>query len=140
MYVREFHSPATESQGQYNQAHAATKSVIERTFGILKSRFRCLDESGGCLLLSPEKVCRVTVVCCMLHNMASERRLPEPVQGGRWEPRWGGEQDYAPRPERLSSASSFSASLMDRTLLSTLVNVALTNWRNCCFCVRHFQI
>lgn len=74
-----FHNPNTESQERYNQAHAVTRSIIERTFGILKSRFRCLDESGGCLLLSPEKVCRVTVVCCMLHNMATERRLPVPV-------------------------------------------------------------
>ncbi|XP_062375194.1 putative nuclease HARBI1 [Sardina pilchardus] len=60
-----FHNPTTDSQERYNHAHAVTRSAIERTFGILKSRFRCLDDSGGCMLIHPDKACRVTVVCCM---------------------------------------------------------------------------
>lgn len=55
-----FHNSATESLGRYNQVHAVIRSVIEYTFGVLKSGFRCLDESGGCLPLNPEKVCHGT--------------------------------------------------------------------------------
>ncbi|KAL2099484.1 hypothetical protein ACEWY4_003878 [Coilia grayii] len=74
-----FANPITASEVRYNHAHAVTRSVIERTFGILKSRFRCLDDSGGCMLVTPGIACRVTTVCCMLHNMAVNRRLPMPV-------------------------------------------------------------
>ncbi|XP_063064940.1 putative nuclease HARBI1 [Engraulis encrasicolus] len=74
-----FVNPPTAAEVRYNNSHASTRSIIERTFGVLKSRFRCLDDSGGCLLVTPGKVCRMTTVCCMLHNMAVRRRLPMPV-------------------------------------------------------------
>ncbi|XP_053567635.1 putative nuclease HARBI1 [Bombina bombina] len=62
--------PRTRSEMRYNDAHKTTRCVIERTFGMLKSRFRCLDESGGTLQYVPEKVAVVVLVCCMLHNIA----------------------------------------------------------------------
>ena len=63
-------NPANDGEAAYNRAHIRTRGVIERTFCILKSRFRCLDRSGGALLYSPPKVCRIIVVCCILHNIA----------------------------------------------------------------------
>ena len=30
----------------FNRAHRATRNIIERAFGILKSRFRCIDKTG----------------------------------------------------------------------------------------------
>ncbi|KAK0131633.1 hypothetical protein N1851_033660 [Merluccius polli] len=39
---------------RYNNIHARTRSVVERAIGQLKSRWRCLDRSGG-MLLSPCK-------------------------------------------------------------------------------------
>ena len=105
-----FQNPTTESQERYNRAHAVTRGIIERTFGILKSRFRCLDESGGCLLLRPDKVCRVTVVCCMLHNMATERGLPVPVMGEHLE------QDDPPEDEEppVGRAAESRQTIVDR--------------------------
>ncbi|XP_053571773.1 putative nuclease HARBI1 [Bombina bombina] len=45
-------NPTTPAQVRYNEAHT---SVIERTFGVLKSRFHCLDISGGVLQYPPKK-------------------------------------------------------------------------------------
>ncbi|XP_018115317.1 putative nuclease HARBI1 [Xenopus laevis] len=46
-------NPENQPEMQYNLAHRKTRGVIERTFGVLKSRFRCLDKSGGWLLYDP---------------------------------------------------------------------------------------
>ncbi|XP_067858910.1 putative nuclease HARBI1 [Heptranchias perlo] len=50
------------AQERYNRAHMCTCQVAERTIGLLKSHFCCLD--------SPDKVSRIVVVCCTLHNFA----------------------------------------------------------------------
>ncbi|KAJ1094695.1 hypothetical protein NDU88_007747 [Pleurodeles waltl] len=38
---------STAAERAYNDAHRKTRSIVERTFNILKSRFRCLDITGG---------------------------------------------------------------------------------------------
>nr|XP_033800012.1 putative nuclease HARBI1 [Geotrypetes seraphini] len=74
--------PHTAAEEEYNRHHRATRSIIERTFGQLKNRFRCLDCSGDQLLYRPEKVAHIFVACCMLHNLAVRKQqpLPDPPQ------------------------------------------------------------
>jgi len=48
-------NPTTRKQQRYNSAHTRTQSVVERGFGVLKSRFRCLDTSAGTLVYTPIK-------------------------------------------------------------------------------------
>ncbi|KAJ8381024.1 hypothetical protein SKAU_G00018020 [Synaphobranchus kaupii] len=55
---------------RYNLAHGRTRSVVERTIGLLKGRWRCLDASGEKLLYKPEKVTRIILACGVLHNIA----------------------------------------------------------------------
>ncbi|XP_029443008.1 putative nuclease HARBI1 [Rhinatrema bivittatum] len=62
-------SPQTAAKKHYNEAHVSTRNMIERTFGVLKGRFRCLDHSGGALQYSAEKMANIIVACCMLHNI-----------------------------------------------------------------------
>ncbi len=50
-------------------SHACARSVVERTIGLLKGRWRCLDASGGRLLYDPGKVCQIILACCVLHNI-----------------------------------------------------------------------
>jgi len=42
---------------------------------VLKSRFRCLDKSGGTLLYSAEKACKLVIATAMLHNYCISRQL-----------------------------------------------------------------
>jgi len=69
----------TQAEQTYNTAHTKTRSVVERCFGLLKSRFRCLDRSGGTLLYTPEKTCQLIVATAVLHNFCITRRLLAPV-------------------------------------------------------------
>ncbi|KAJ1209060.1 hypothetical protein NDU88_004439 [Pleurodeles waltl] len=69
-------NPRTRAEERYNDAHGRTRRVIERTFGLLKARFRCLHMTGGSLFYSPKKVCQIIVACCMLHNLALRRQVP----------------------------------------------------------------
>ncbi|KAJ1149196.1 hypothetical protein NDU88_002011 [Pleurodeles waltl] len=66
----------TGAENRYNDAHGRTRRIIERTFGLLKARFKCLQLTGGTLCYSPEKVCKIVVLCCMLHNLALRRHVP----------------------------------------------------------------
>ncbi|KAL7395134.1 hypothetical protein ABVT39_010761, partial [Epinephelus coioides] len=68
-------NPTTARDIRYNEAHSRTRNIVERTFGILKSRFHCLDRTGGALLYRPEKVAQIVLTCCMLHNIAKQHRL-----------------------------------------------------------------
>ncbi|KAJ1114299.1 hypothetical protein NDU88_002538 [Pleurodeles waltl] len=69
-------NPRTRAEERYNEAHGRTRRVIERAFGLLKARFRCLHMTGGSLVCPPKKVCQIIVACCMLHNLALRRQVP----------------------------------------------------------------
>ncbi|XP_051883901.1 putative nuclease HARBI1 [Pristis pectinata] len=62
--------PRTQAEEAYNQAQAATRAVVERAIRLLKSRFRCLDRSSGALQYTPQRVARIVIACCVLHNFA----------------------------------------------------------------------
>ncbi|XP_030842642.1 putative nuclease HARBI1 [Strongylocentrotus purpuratus] len=74
-------NPTTRPEERYNQSHKRGRSVIERSFGVLKSRFRCIDVSGGGLQFSPERVCHIFVAVAVLHNICVTNNLPydEPI-------------------------------------------------------------
>lgn len=59
--------PRNEAEKKYNEAHAATRCIIERSFGVLKKRFGVLHCE---IRLNPRKVCKVIGACFILHNMA----------------------------------------------------------------------
>ncbi|KAJ1208931.1 hypothetical protein NDU88_004310 [Pleurodeles waltl] len=69
-------NPRTRAEERYNEARGQTRRVIERTFSLLKARFRCLHMTGGSLFYSPKKMCQIIVACCMLHNLALRRQVP----------------------------------------------------------------
>jgi len=73
-------APTSHGQESYNAAHTKTRSVVERSFGLLKSRFRCLDKSGGTLLYKPDKTCRIVVACFVLHNYCTRHNIATPPQ------------------------------------------------------------
>lgn len=68
----------TPQEERFNAAHKTGRVVVERAFGVLKSRFRCLHRSGGCLPFRPEKCTRVVTACVRLHNLCCDRGIPMP--------------------------------------------------------------
>ena len=65
------------SRREVQPSNVKTRGVIERTFGLLKMRFCCLDRSGGELLYSPTKVCKIIVVRWILYNIAIRSGMRE---------------------------------------------------------------
>ncbi|KAJ1147816.1 hypothetical protein NDU88_000671 [Pleurodeles waltl] len=70
-------NPATPAERRFDSAHRASRNVVERTFGLLKSRFRCIHKSGGALQYSPETTCKIVATCAILHNIATTRGIPK---------------------------------------------------------------
>lgn len=75
-----FPNPQTPEQRAYNQRHSQARAVVERTIGLLKGRWRCLDATGGALCYRPEKVCKIVRACAVLHNLAQLQNVPLPPQ------------------------------------------------------------
>ncbi|XP_053395214.1 putative nuclease HARBI1 [Mercenaria mercenaria] len=69
-------NPSSVAEVNFNNHHSSGRSVVEKAFGVLKSRFRCLHKSGGCLMLKPSKCCKVAEACVRLHNFCIDRQIP----------------------------------------------------------------
>ncbi|KAM7298096.1 hypothetical protein ISCGN_018723 [Ixodes scapularis] len=79
-------TPKDQPEESYNETLIKTRQVIERTFGILKTRFRCLDKSGAWTSLVGyccrcRICCRIIVACVVLHNYCRRHHvsLDEPL-------------------------------------------------------------
>ncbi|XP_069067648.1 putative nuclease HARBI1 [Pleurodeles waltl] len=68
-------TPGKENERRYNSAHRWTRTVIERTFGLLKARFKYLHKSRGALQYAPETSFKIVGACAILHNIATRRGL-----------------------------------------------------------------
>ncbi|XP_077507094.1 uncharacterized protein LOC144116251 [Amblyomma americanum] len=55
--------------------HSALRSVVERTIGVLKSQFRCLQRYRA-LHYEPEVAAKIVVACAVLHNVCIYARQP----------------------------------------------------------------
>ena len=69
-------APASEAERAYNRAQMHARSVVERTFGVWKQRFRSLDHSGGALQFPPRICCQIIMATAVLHNMCMQGPLP----------------------------------------------------------------
>lgn len=65
----------TETDKRYNVAHRHARNVIERCFGVLKNRFRCLLKHRT-LHYSPQKACKIIYSCMVLHNICRAKNIP----------------------------------------------------------------
>lgn len=67
-------SPASP-EGLYNAAHVSMRLVVERSIGVLKSRFRCLQRYRM-LQYQPVRAAHIIAACAALHNLCLETSMP----------------------------------------------------------------
>jgi len=68
----------TAADQAYNKRHSKTRNTIERAFGLLKMRFRCLHKTGGCLQSPPTGCVHIICTCAVLHNICIDNHVPAP--------------------------------------------------------------
>ncbi|XP_026745433.1 putative nuclease HARBI1 [Trichoplusia ni] len=61
----------------YTRRHVQARSRIERCFGLLKARWRCMLRHRV-LHYHPEMASKITNACCVLHNIALHASIPPP--------------------------------------------------------------
>ncbi|CAG2187308.1 ACSS1_2 [Mytilus edulis] len=71
-----FMNPSTPAEEEFNRRHCRTRVTIEQLFGIVKSRFRCIHKTGGCLCYVPAKCCRIIAAVFILHNICVDNKIP----------------------------------------------------------------
>jgi hypothetical protein len=73
-----FINPATPAEQRYNLSHSRTRNTVERLFGVMKNRFRCLGAGGPILQYTPSKVCKIITVAAVLQNICVMYKVPPP--------------------------------------------------------------
>ncbi|XP_069092127.1 putative nuclease HARBI1 [Pleurodeles waltl] len=91
-------NPTTPAERRYNSAHRATRNVVERTFGLLKSRFWCIHKSGGAPQYCLDTTCRIVATCAILHNIGTTRGIPVEISDSDSD-----EDDPIPHPYSLQT-------------------------------------
>jgi len=70
-------NPITIQEKNYNTRFKKTRYIVENCIGLWKSVFRCIDKSGGILLYTPIKVCKIIIATAVLHNIRRDLRIYE---------------------------------------------------------------
>ncbi|XP_050339088.1 putative nuclease HARBI1 [Bactrocera neohumeralis] len=70
---------ASSPQARYNTVHSKARNIVERTIGVLKSRFRYLLSVRG-LHYIPEKARQIVNACCALHNICQHFQVESPEE------------------------------------------------------------
>nr|CAD7263871.1 unnamed protein product [Timema shepardi] len=72
-------SPLDSPEGRYTACHCWTRNCVERLFGVMKSKWRCLLKEG-ILKYAPPTAGRIITACTVLNNMMRHYRIEEPQQ------------------------------------------------------------
>ncbi|XP_061188005.1 putative nuclease HARBI1 [Saccostrea echinata] len=103
--------PSGGQEERYNSAHCRTRNVIERAFGVLKARFRCLHKTGGCLPYKPDKCTKIIECAIRLHNLAINEKVPLMVETEVGD---DGQQPFAPVFPNIVAAAVLRERLVQR--------------------------
>jgi hypothetical protein len=68
-------SNAATDKKRFNKVHSSTRMTIERTFGILVSRWRFLGKHV--YIKKIEDICNIIAACCILHNICINMGDPD---------------------------------------------------------------
>lgn len=73
--------PSSNKEEKFNKLHSLARNTIERAFGLLKARFRCLLKHRV-LHYSHEKAAYIVYACAILHNIIVRKggRIDEDIE------------------------------------------------------------
>lgn len=66
-------------EANYNEKHMGARVIIENTFGRLKNRWRCMSKDRT-LHYKPTKCAQIIQACCVLHNLALDFNVSDPIE------------------------------------------------------------
>jgi nuclease HARBI1 len=69
-----YEEECTPDEQRFNVRHRVARCGVERTFGVLKGRWRCLSKQRV-LYYHSEKAAHIVQACCVLHNICIERNI-----------------------------------------------------------------
>ena len=68
--------PQSKKEIAFNNSLTKCRNTVERTLGVLKSRFRVLErKSGGGIQYELETAVNIIMACCVLHNYCRLRNM-----------------------------------------------------------------
>lgn len=73
-----FLNPSSPAEEIFNRKHRSARNVVERCFGVMKSRFRMIHQTGGTLCYSPEKSAMIVIAIAVLHNICMKFNMDLP--------------------------------------------------------------
>ena len=71
------HRNLTRAEKHFNRTVSSARSTVERAFGILKMRWRCLYKT---LEADVEHIGIIIIACCVLHNICQDREVLDQVE------------------------------------------------------------
>jgi len=116
---------APEPQGKteiFNYAHSSLRNVIERSFGVLKMKWRMMKEVPS---YAPHIQSQIIVACCALHNFIRVSGI-----GDRHFARCDRDNNYVPaeacadQPETIPPSGSSDSELMNAFRESIAIGLA----------------
>ncbi|VDI67347.1 Hypothetical predicted protein, partial [Mytilus galloprovincialis] len=72
-------NPTTRQDQRYNTCHMR-RCAVERSFGVLKSRFLCIDTTAGTLLYSPVRCCDIIVAVVGLEFRCLQETITQEIK------------------------------------------------------------
>lgn len=69
------HAAPNSPEEYYTKRHVGTRNVVERCFGVLKSRFRCLL-AHRVMHYDPVKAGKIFNACAVVHNLINDPSFP----------------------------------------------------------------
>ena len=61
-------------KNRFNTKHSSTRNIIERTFGVLKNRFRCILGARQ-LHYTPQKAAQIVNMVCAFDNLCIKYKI-----------------------------------------------------------------
>ncbi|XP_041052557.1 putative nuclease HARBI1 [Carcharodon carcharias] len=114
---------------RYKRSHASSRAIIEKTVGLLKMRFHCLDCSGRSLQYLLENISLMVVVCCTFHILGLSRTEQMEDEGSDVLPEAAEDESSAESEEEPSQRQSDEEDLAMRMFMEAgETREALIQW------------